>query len=99
MQRQSHESDRDTSFRSEWRDADDHATKTGADEGHITMASTAAPNYDRNYDVKNVEADPAALKLSCQVDAWRSANIDLSAQRSNGGHARVATAIVSHAVL
>jgi single-stranded DNA-specific DHH superfamily exonuclease len=28
--------------------------KTGADMGHITIASTAAPGSDQNYDVKNV---------------------------------------------
>jgi len=40
------------------------------------MASTAAP--DQNRDVKNVQADPTTLKLSCQVDAWLSADIGLS---------------------
>ena len=74
-------------------------SKTSADTGHITMASTAAPGNDQNYDVKNVQADPAALKLTCQVDAWLSADIDLSVQRSNGGQAPVATVVVSHAVI
>jgi hypothetical protein len=37
-------------------------SKTGADSGHITMASTAAPGNDQNYDVKNVQADPATAQ-------------------------------------
>jgi hypothetical protein len=73
-------------------------TKTGADLGHITMTSTAAPGDDQDYDVKNVEANPAALKLTCQIDAFLSADIDLSIQRASGSRAPVATVVVSHAV-
>lgn len=73
-------------------------SKTGADEGHFTMASTDAPGNDQNYDVKNVQANPATLKLTCQVDALLSADISLSIQRGNGGQAPVATVVISHAV-
>ncbi len=44
--------------------------KTGADTGHITIASSDAPGSDQNYDVTNVQADPAALKLTCRAQVF-----------------------------
>jgi hypothetical protein len=72
--------------------------KTGPDTGHITIASSVAAVGDGNYDVKNVQADPAALKLTCQVDAFLSAEIDLSIQKGTPGNPPVATVVVSHAL-
>ena|ERR1700728_2551410 len=74
-------------------------TKTGADTGHLTIASTAAPGSDQDYDVTNVQADPVALKLTCLTQvAFVTAEIDLSIQRGIGGQAPVATVVVSHAL-
>jgi hypothetical protein len=74
-------------------------TKTGADTGHITIASTAAPGNDQDYDVTNVRADPAALKLTCETQVvFATAEIDLSIQRGAGGQPPVAIIVVSHTV-
>lgn len=67
-------------------------TKTGADTGHITIV---APGNNGDYDVTAVQADAAALKLSC---AYLFAEIDLSIQRGAGGKAPVATIVVSHSL-
>ena len=75
-------------------------TKTGADTGHITIASTAAPGNGQDYDVTNIQADPVALKLTCQTQVvFVTAEIDLSIQRGVGGQAPVATVVVSHSVV
>ncbi len=64
-------------------------TKTGADTGRFTMASTAAPGNDQNSDVENVQADPVPLKLACQTQVgFITADIDLSIERGAGGKPR-----------
>jgi hypothetical protein len=74
-------------------------TQTGADTGHITIASTAAPGGGQNYDVISVQADQAALKLACQARvSFVTAEIDLSIQTSAGDNPPVATVVVSHAL-
>jgi hypothetical protein len=65
-------------------------TKTGADTAHITIV---APGNNGDYDVTGVQANPAALSLTC---SYLIAEIDLSVQRGAGGNAPVATIIVSH---
>jgi len=71
-------------------------TKTGANTGHITMASTAAPASDQNYAVTDVQADSAALKLACRAEVLLfSVDIDLSIQKGNGGKTPIATVVVS----
>jgi hypothetical protein len=67
-------------------------TKTGADTGHITIASTAAPGNDQDYDITSIEADTATLKLTCQTQVlFLTAEIDLSIQKGAGGKPPVAT--------
>lgn len=67
-------------------------TKTGADTGHITMTSAGAPE---NYDVNNVQADPAALKLACQTQIlFISLDIALSIAKGTGGDPPVANAVI-----
>ena len=68
-------------------------TKTGADTGHITIV---APGNNGDYDVTDVQADPAALSLTC---AYFIAEIDLSIARGAGGKAPVATVVVSHTLI
>jgi hypothetical protein len=68
-------------------------TKTGADTGHITIV---APGNNGDCDVTGVQADAAALSLSC---AYIFAEIDLSVQRGAGGNALVATVVVSHTLI
>lgn len=71
-------------------------TKTGADAGHITLASSDAPGNDKDYDVTNIQADPAALKLTCRAQVFLfSVDIDLSIQRGTGGKTPIATIVVS----
>ncbi len=71
-------------------------TKTGADTGHITMASSDAPGNEKNYDVTDVQAEPAALKLACRAQVFLfSVDIALSIQRGAGGNAPVATVAIS----
>ena len=72
-------------------------TKTGADTGHITLASTPASGNDGDYDVNNVQADPAALKLACQAEElFLSVDIDLSIQRGAGDQPPSATVVIAH---
>ncbi len=74
-------------------------TKTGVDTGHITIASTAAPGSDQDYDLTNIQADAAALKLTCQTQVgFVTAEIDMSIQRGAAGKAPIATMVVSHAL-
>jgi hypothetical protein len=68
-------------------------TKTGADTGHIAIV---APGNNGDYDVTDVQANPAALKLTC---AYLFAEIDLSVQRGSSGSPPVATVVVSHALI
>lgn len=71
-------------------------TKTGADTGYITLASTPASGNDGDYNVKNVQANATALKLACQAEElFLSVNIDLSIQRGTGANLPVATVVVS----
>ena len=70
-------------------------TKTGDDTGHITMASSDVPGNDQDHDVTNVQADPAALKLTCQTQVFIvTADIALSIQRGNGANPPAATVAV-----
>jgi hypothetical protein len=73
-------------------------TKAGPDHGLFAMSSTGAPGADQSYGLRTVQADPAALKLTCQVDAWLSADIDLSIQKGTAAKAPIATIVVSHAL-
>jgi hypothetical protein len=54
--------------------------------------------YPRKNDLKNIEANPTALNLTCQVDALLSGDISLSVQSGANGHLPVATITVSHAL-
>ena len=75
-------------------------TKTGADTAHITIASTDAPGQDQNHDATSVQADPAALRLTCQTSVvFVTAEIDLTIRRAAGGQPPVATVVVSHAII
>jgi hypothetical protein len=75
-------------------------TKTGADTGHITIASTAAPGNDQDYDITSIAADTATLKLTCQTQVlFLTAEIDLSIQKGAGGKPPVATVAVSHIIV
>jgi hypothetical protein len=62
------------------------------------MSSTGAPGADQSCGLKTIQADPAVLNLTYQVDAWLSADIDLSIQKGTAGKASTATIVVSHAL-
>jgi hypothetical protein len=70
--------------------------KTGPATGHITIAPTGGSAQD--YDLKNIQADAATLKLVCQVDALLSADITLVVQPGTSGGLPVATIVISHAI-
>ena len=71
-------------------------TQTGVDTAHIDVVGGEVPSED----VTNVRTDPAALKLTCQVDTFFStADISVVVQRAAAGNPPMATITISHLLL
>lgn len=71
-------------------------TQTGVDSAHIDVTGGAVPSED----VFGIKANPTALTLSCQVDAFfLRGDIDVVVQRATRHSHPIATITISHLLI